>query len=163
MKNRLLTLALGWILLLLFCSCSTTANKRSTTSVTPLASHATPTPTPAPTVLQVIRVAPPAASLARLNTTITDASEVQALYRIALATSIIPRGSVLNCPVALSQYQGVYYHLLFFQNKHIMSQMELNASGCYTLRISADPRVHIANATFISAFLRAIGRSSLLS
>jgi ABC-type transport system substrate-binding protein len=163
MKKSLLTIALGCALLLVTCSCGPTANGTGTpTSATPI-THTSPTPTPAPTTLQVTRIAPSAASLAPLNKTITDASEVQNLYRTALATPVIPKGAVLHCPVALAQYQNVYYRLLFFQNKLMISQMALNASGCYTLRINSDPRVHIANAAFINAFLRMIGRPSLLS
>jgi uncharacterized membrane protein len=163
MKNNSLTIVLGCILLLVTCSCGLTANGTRTTNPATPAAHVSPSPTPAPTILQVTRVAPPAASLPAVNETITNANKVQNLYRLALATSVVPAGAIMNCPIALSQYQHVYYHLLFFYNKLMVSQMTLNASGCYMLRINSDPRAHVANNTFINLFLQMIGRSSMLS
>jgi hypothetical protein len=160
MKNSLLTITLGCILLLVTCSCGSTANgTRATVFAAPIA-HVSPSPTPVPTTLQVTRVLPPATSLPSVNKTITDASEVQNLYHTALATPIIPKGAVISCPIGLTHYQ---HHLVFFHNKLIVSQMTLDDEGCILIRINSDPRVHIANTAFINLFLKMIGRSSLPS
>ena len=161
MKNNLLTIVLGCILLFIACGCGSTANATSTTySATPI-THASPTPTPAPTTLLVTRVLPPAtSSLPPFDKTITDANEVQKLYSMALTTSVVPKGAVMHCPIALAHYQ---YRLLFFYNKLMVSQMTLDDNGCIFLRINSDPHVHQANNDFISFFLKTIGRSSLQS
>ena len=165
MKNSLLTIVLGCILLLVTCSCGSTANGTSTTNSTTSNVHTSPSPTlpppaPAPTSLQVTRVVPPAVSLPPFDKTITNANEVQNLYRMALATPVVPKGARINCPAALAHYQ---YRLLFFHNKLMVSRMILNDEGCYMLRINSDPRVHIANNAFINFFLQMMGRSSMLS
>lgn len=162
MKNNLLTIVLGCILLLVTCSCGSTANATSTTySATPI-THVSPTPTPAPTILQVTRVLPPTtSSRPPFDKTITDANEVQKLYSLALATPIVPKGAVYNCPVALAHYQ---YRLLFFHNKLIVSHMILDDNGCVFLSINSDPRLHNAsNNDFTNFFLKTIGRSSMQS
>jgi hypothetical protein len=166
MKNSLLTIMMGCILLLVTCSCGPIANEASAADpaapMTPVTSSPTSQPTPAPTTLQVTRVVSPAASLPAFDKTITDASEVQKLYQMALATTVIPKGARISCPLVPAQYQNVYYRLLFFHNKLLVGQMKLNASGCHMLSIASDPRVHNANNDLIIFFLKTIGRSSML-
>jgi hypothetical protein len=156
MKNSLLTIALGCILLLVTCSCDSTAKGTSTTDPTIPVTHALPSPT----ILQVTRIVPPATSLPPFDKTITNANEVQKLYRMALATPVVPKGAVIHCPAALAQYQ---YRLLFFHNKLIVSRVILNDEGCVFLSIASDPSTHKADVAFIDLFLQMIERSSLLS
>lgn len=157
MRNSLLTIMLGCILLFVACGCGSTANAtRATASATP-AAHTLPSPTS----LQVTRITPPAtSSLPGVDKTITDANKVQELYRMALASTVVPQGAVLHCPVALAQYQ---YRLLFFHDKLTVSQMTLNDEGCIFLNINSDPRVHEASNDFINLLLKEMGRSSLQS
>src|SRR5689334_3197509 len=138
MKNNLLTIILGCMLLLVICSCGSTANKTSTPDPATPITHASPSPT----ILQVTRVMPPATSHPLFDKTITDANEVQKLYSMALATPVIPKGARMHCPATFAHYQ---YRLLFFQNKLMVSQMILDDSGCITLRINSDPLVHKTN------------------
>jgi len=162
MKNNLLTIVFGCIILLVTCSCGSMANGASTTTPATPVTHVSPTPTPSPTILQVTRVAPPAtSSLPPFDKTITNANEVQKLYNMALATPIVPKGAIINCPVATAHYQ---YRLLFFHNKLMVSRMTLDDDGCVFLSINSDPRIHNAsNNDFINFFLKTIGRSSMLS
>jgi hypothetical protein len=158
MKNNLLTIVLGCILLIVTCSCGSTANATSTTSSATPITHASPSPT----ILQVTRVLPPATtSLPPFDKTITDANEVQKLYSLALAAPVIPKGARMNCPESLAHYQ---YRLLFFHNKLMVSRMTLDDNGCIVLSINSDPRIHNASSNdFSSLLLKMMGRSSLQS
>lgn len=161
MKNNLLTIIFGCILLLVACSCSSMANAKGTTDPTTPINHVSPSPTPAPTSLQVTRILPPAtSSLPPFDKTITNANEVQKLYSMALATPVVPKGAVMHCPIALAHYQ---YRLLFFHNKLVVSQMTLNDEGCISLNINSGPLVHRTNTDFINLLLKMMGRSSLQS
>lgn len=161
MKNNLLTITFGCMLLLVICSCGSTANATSTTTPAIPVTYVSPSPTPSPTILQVTRVLPlVTSSLPSVDKAITDANEVQKLYSMALATPVVPKGAIMHCPAALAHYQ---YRLLFSYNKLIVSQMTLDNEGCIFLRINSDPRVHEANNGFINFFLKTIGRSSLQS
>ena len=113
-------LATGWLLALLVLSLTGCVGIEQTSG------------TSGTDVLHVVRTELPGYHFAALNRVIRDAAQVQDLYKAAFTLKTVQPGA-LSCPVDL----GLEYHLAFLRGTTSVQQMNLDATGCQLLHISA--------------------------
>ena len=91
--------------------------------------------------------------------TVNNADAVQHLYEAALALPSIPGGVVKhNCFVDY----GLWYHLDFFPATASFQQMDVNPSGCWTLRIGKTD-VRQMDQPFLNLFSQTIKVTNLFA
>ena len=105
-----------------------------------------------PHLLHVVRTESiPVIHYPAYDRTITDMTEVQKLYALALALPAIASGSSYNCPAD----NGLVYQFQF-QKVATASQMKLDATGCQFLTITG-AGVRQTDASFINLVARDLG------
>lgn len=134
---------LAFLVVLSLTGCAGTGQMRGTTG---------------PNVLHVVRTDPlPGYHFASLNMVIHDAAQVQDLYNAAHALKTIPPGAVFHCPLD----NGLEYHLDFLSAATSVQQMDLDATGCEFLHITAQD-ARFTTPSFRALLAKMLNLSSLL-
>lgn len=119
----------------------------------------TPIPVRGPTLLRVTRTDPSATgNLGPLDRTVTDARQVQDLYRTALALPVYAVGSSIS--QSCLNDLGVIYHLDFRQGPAEVQQMNLDPGSCKILYLDRTD-LRQASEGFLALLKRALRLNSL--
>jgi hypothetical protein len=148
--------------LLLCCLWLAACSSVSAAGATPPDAHATagtPVPVPGPTLLHITRTDPSATGkLGPLDRTVTNAQQVQNLYRTALALPAYAVGSSIS--QSCLNDPGVIYHLDFLQGPTEVQQMNLDPGSCRILYLDRTD-LRQASEGFLTLLKRALRLNSL--
>ncbi len=137
-------LAIGWLfalLVLLLTACGGTQQTGGTNI---------------PNVLHVVRTDTlPGHRFVALDMVIHDATQVQDLYKAAYTLKIVQ--GEMSCPADV----GLEYHLDFLRGSTSVQQMDLDATGCQFLHISAQD-ARFTSPSFQASLTKMLNLSSLV-
>jgi hypothetical protein len=155
MKRILFSTVLSFICILAMVSCDSVTGSNDTPSAIATASSAKPT------AMHITRSEPSFGSLPRFEKTVTDTVAVQKLYHAALAMPTLPPGARMSCQAEQVGYESVSYHMTFLQGQKVVAQMDLQAEGCFLLRVKSEKNNREPNSSFIALFMKTAGISSM--